>query len=66
MMTISLNGKSSEIDADHLLEALIAWRYTLDQCAVAVNGEFVPRSEYANTRLHPGDEIDIVSAVGGG
>ncbi len=66
MITISLNGQTSDTDAEHLLEAMQTWRYTQENCAVAINGEFIPRSQYANTPLKPGDEIDIVSAVGGG
>lgn len=34
--------------------------------AVAVNGQFVPRSQYAQARVKHDDKIDIVTAVGGG
>ena len=34
--------------------------------AVERNGEIVPRSRYAETRLAAGDRLEIVGAVGGG
>ena len=34
--------------------------------AVEVNGTIVPRSRYGDTRLHAGDHVEIVGAVGGG
>jgi len=34
--------------------------------AVERNGEVVPRSRYAQTRIASGDRLEIVGAVGGG
>lgn len=34
--------------------------------AVERNGEIVPRSEYLCVQLAPGDQLEIVVAVGGG
>jgi sulfur carrier protein len=34
--------------------------------AVERNGEIVPRSRYADTRVADGDRLEIVGAVGGG
>ena len=34
--------------------------------AVERNGEIVPRSQYGNTPLAEGDQLEIVVAVGGG
>jgi len=34
--------------------------------AIERNGEIVPRSRYAETRLANGDQLEIVVAVGGG
>lgn len=52
--------------------ALMLLLAELDVCpdargvAVAVNGEVVPRREWPDTQLAPGDEVDIVGAVQGG
>jgi sulfur carrier protein len=34
--------------------------------AVARNGEVVPKSAWAQTRLDPGDRVEIVTAAAGG
>jgi sulfur carrier protein len=34
--------------------------------AVAVNAAVIPRSTWASTTVHPGDRIEIVSAIAGG
>ncbi len=34
--------------------------------AVERNGEIVPRSQFGNTALQQGDQLEIVVAVGGG
>ncbi|MBC2730659.1 MAG: sulfur carrier protein ThiS [Thiobacillus sp.] len=34
--------------------------------AIEKNGEIVPRSQHADTRLASGDRLEIVVAVGGG
>jgi sulfur carrier protein len=34
--------------------------------AIEVNGEIVPRSRFAESRLCDGDRIEVVVAVGGG
>lgn len=67
MITISLNNKSVSLAANTLLsDALQAWNYGDSKIAVAINGEFVPRSTYRERELLNGDQIDIVKPVGGG
>jgi sulfur carrier protein len=34
--------------------------------AVELNQEIVPRSRHAETRIEPGDQVEIVHAIGGG
>ena len=34
--------------------------------AVAVNLQFVPKTQYAATRLMPGDQIEVISPITGG
>ena len=67
MITISLNNESVSLPANTLLsDALQAWGYGDSKIAVAINGEFVPRSTYPERELLNGDQIDIVKPVGGG
>lgn len=66
MRRVSLNGEWQEIDVAQLSDALAVWNYTNGKYAVAVNGEFVPRSQYAAVELQDGDTVDVVAPVGGG
>ncbi|HKO88463.1 MAG TPA: sulfur carrier protein ThiS [Burkholderiales bacterium] len=66
-MELSINGELKRIPAPIDVAGLLA-ELTLTGKKVAVerNGEIVPRSLYANTRLTHGDKLEIVVAVGGG
>ena len=71
MITITVNGSNLRTNHANLLAALREWRYideksTVAQSAVAINGEFIPRTQYNDVQLHNGDEVEIVGAVGGG
>jgi sulfur carrier protein len=67
MINISLNNEPKQIERDILLnDALIQWGFGEIKIAVAINGEFVPRSTYGERQLEAGDQIDIVKPVGGG
>jgi sulfur carrier protein len=67
MINISLNNERKEIAANTLLnDALIQWGFGETKIAVAINGEFVPRSTYSQREILAGDQIDIVKPVGGG
>lgn len=66
MINISLNGETKTLQDSNLLSAMREWQYPLELSAVAINGEFVPRSDYAHVELTNGDQIDVVGAVGGG
>ena len=67
MITITLNGESQEIDgswsvADLLRKLEINNRY----CAVERNMQLIPREDHAECRLQQGDQIEVVTLVGGG
>ncbi len=66
-MTIDLNGESRVLDAGTTVAELLK-RLDLEGKPVAVerNGETVPKSKLASTRLSEGDRIEIVTLVGGG
>ena len=66
-ITVLLNGAQREFPApltfNQLLDELdLAGR----RLAVERNGEIVPRSRFAESRLADGDRIEVVIAVGGG
>jgi sulfur carrier protein len=67
MIDISLNNQPQQLHKPMpLIQALQLWGYGDGKIAVAINGEFVPRSTYNERLLNAGDQIDIVKPVGGG
>ena len=66
--SIRINGQEEPLSAA-TLSALLEEK-TVDVAqrgiAVALNGAVVPRSEWPNTKLRPGDSVEIVRARQGG
>jgi sulfur carrier protein len=65
-MQITINQKPFELpEAATLAQALEAFGAT-PPFAVAVNLNFVHRHQYGETRLQPGDRVEVVQPVAGG
>ena len=68
MFSIVVNGAphvcrdASPTVADLICELALAGK----RVAVEKNGEIVPRSRYAESRLAPVDKLEIIAADGGG
>jgi sulfur carrier protein len=66
-MTLSFNGESREFAAPLSLSALLQQLgYAPGTVAAAVNGQFIPRSRYAQIELADGDRVDVVAPMQGG
>ena len=63
---IMINGKEFDIAGRTLTEYLASADYDLKRVAVERNGDIVPKSQYGETVLTDGDNIEVVSFVGGG
>ena len=64
---LSVNGQAQRLEAGaNVVRLLEALELSGKRVAVERNGEIVPRSRYADTRLADGDALEIVVAVGGG
>jgi sulfur carrier protein len=65
---IFLNGEAHQCRLPDPTVADLVRELALQGKRIAVerNGEIVPRSEHATTRLFGGDKIEVVVAVGGG
>lgn len=67
MLTLSLNNEPHTLPSPmSLTQAMVHWGLCNNMAAAAINGEFVPRSQYSEVTLYEGDKIDIVKPVGGG
>ena len=66
-MQILVNGAPQELaEGSTVLELLQQLELIGKRLAVEVNAEIVSRSRHAETRLQPGDKVEIVHAIGGG
>ena len=62
-----VNGKEAELKSSITLAGfLAAHNYRAELVAVERNGQIVPRTEFGAVVLQDGDELEIVSFVGGG
>ena len=67
MLEVTINGDSRQFGrALVVTELLDELALAGKRVAIERNGEIVPRSRYAETRLANGDQLEIVVAVGGG
>ena len=64
-MNVVFNGEITQLNTPNLREFIVA-KGAKEPFAVAVNGEFVPRSQCADTELKAGDSIDLLSPIQGG
>ncbi|HET7098405.1 MAG TPA: sulfur carrier protein ThiS [Casimicrobiaceae bacterium] len=67
-MQVTINGTARELDKPVATVADLVRALALEGKRIAVerNGEIVPRSRYAETRVNAADRLEIVGAVGGG
>ncbi len=66
-MRIRLNGQSHEAPDGATLADLLRELGLVDRPAAAeVNRKLVPKAEHASRRLTEGDEVELVTLVGGG
>jgi thiamine biosynthesis protein ThiS len=64
---VTVNGTARTVEAPTSLAELVRM-LGLEGKRIAIerNGEIVPKSRYATTRVDAGDRLEIVAAVGGG
>jgi sulfur carrier protein len=64
---VTVNGVATDVAEDTTVAALVAERGGRhDRIAVARNGDVVPRSSWAATRLSPGDDLEVLAPTAGG
>ena len=66
-MQVTVNGSPTDLAEDSTVAALVAERSGgHDRVAVALNGDVVPRSSWASTRLAAGDALEVLAPTAGG
>lgn len=67
MIQITVNGNDVSIDGPMSVDRLLKTvEVPPNYLAVEVNGDVVPREEYAATDVNAGDQVEVVTLVGGG
>ena len=66
-MQITFNGEPRQLAANTTVATLLdELKVTTRHVAVEVNFEVIPRERHAETVLHDGDQVEVVTLVGGG
>jgi thiamine biosynthesis protein ThiS len=66
-MQITINGKPKDCDDGKSLDTLIGQMCGDNRHVFAeLNGQIVRRADWEATVLHPGDQLELVTLVGGG
>jgi sulfur carrier protein len=64
---VSLNGRITDVPDDVTVAHVVAEHSGgHGRVAVARNGDVVPRSSWARTRLFPGDVLEVLAPTAGG
>ena len=68
MKKMKVNGEDFIAENSVTISELISVKkiQSPDMVSVQLNGNFIDRSEYSNTALKEGDEIDFLYFMGGG
>jgi sulfur carrier protein len=68
MTVITINGERRELGDEATIEAAVRAAGAPDGrgVAVALDGEVVPRGEWATTEVQDGQEVEVLRAVQGG
>ena len=63
---VKINGKELNVAGKTISEYLATTNYDPKRIAVERNGDIVFKSQYGETMLQNGDNVEVVSFVGGG
>lgn len=63
---VRINGKECDAAGKTAAEYLAEAGYDMKRIAVERNGEIIPKSCYDSVILQDGDDVEVVSFVGGG
>jgi len=65
-MEIEYNGKKVHTEAANLAAFLVEQQVNAEHVATAIDGDFVPRAQYAETQLTTGMKLEVLAPMQGG
>lgn len=66
-MRVVVNGREMDLETGTTVAAVVAsFKFQPRHVAVEVNRELVPRRDFESVELKEGDQVEIVTLVGGG
>ena len=65
-MQVTINGEPRNVPENLTITDLLNDMKIEGKIAVEVNQEILPRSQFGDYQLNPGDTLEIVHAIGGG
>lgn len=63
---VLVNGEKVDAQGLTVLECLERMKKNPTHVAVMINGEILPKTQYADSVIEDGNEVDIIGFVGGG
>ena len=66
MLNIILNGKPYQAPEGTVQDLLLTLKHDPKRLAIEINHDLVPRTQHAQRSLREGDQVEIVTLVGGG
>ncbi|WP_352417894.1 sulfur carrier protein ThiS [Proteiniborus sp.] len=64
---ILINGNEHEWTKDLTVQKILdIKKYTFPKIIVKVNGNLIPKHEYASTLIYDGDEVQVIHLLAGG
>lgn len=63
---VKINGQESDSAGMTIAQYILTTDYNMERIAVEKNEQIVPKAQYATTVIEDGDNIEVVSFVGGG
>lgn len=66
MITILLNDETVHVSATNVNELISEIKAEAGTFAIALNQEFIPRSDYTTTSVQDGDKLEFLSPMQGG
>ncbi|MBO4408788.1 MAG: sulfur carrier protein ThiS [Clostridiales bacterium] len=63
---VKINGQMHDVAGKTVIEVLDQLNFNSNRVAVERNLEIIPRAHYADQTFRDGDEVEIVTFMGGG